>query len=107
MSHNLPHTIIRSGSFVFNGRVPKSIKAGFGCEQVRIKLGKDEHKTGVLAEKLTMKLDQLWGSPIVRPMNPERLLEVVTPSQGSSRWTMHWKSISTIEEQAKDRDLKN
>ena len=53
VSHNLPHTIIRSGSFVFNRRVPRAVQADFGCEYVRIKLGRDEHKAGMLAEKLT------------------------------------------------------
>ena len=79
MPHNLPHTIIRSGSFVFNRRVPRAVQADFGCEYVRIKLGRDEHKAGMLAEKLTKKLDQLWNSPVVRPMNPEKLLNAVTP----------------------------
>ena len=35
MSHILPRTILRSGSFVFNRRVPKAVVQDFGQEVVR------------------------------------------------------------------------
>ena len=79
MSHNLSHTIIRSGSFVFNRRVPKAIQSDFGAEVVRIRLGRDEQQAKLLAERLTTKLDQIWASPIVRPVEVSRLLANAKP----------------------------
>lgn len=46
MSHNLKHTIIRSGAYVFNRRVPKRARESFGKEAVRVSLGTDESGPG-------------------------------------------------------------
>ena len=79
MSHNLPHTILRSGSFVFNRRVPKAVVHDFGQEVVRVKLGKDQNQAKVLAERLTQRLDDIWASPKVRPVEITHILDAVAP----------------------------
>lgn len=79
MSHNLPNTILRSGSYVFNRRVPKAVQADFGAEVVRVKLGRDQEQASLLAQRLTEKLDQIWSSPCVRPVDVKHLLSTIAP----------------------------
>ena len=79
MSHNLPHTILRSGSFVFNRRVPRAVVQDFGQEVVRVKLGKDQDQAKVLAERLTQRLDEIWASPKVLPVEITHILDAVAP----------------------------
>ncbi len=79
MSHNLPHIIIRNGSFVFNRRVPKAVQVGFGSQFVRAHLGQNQDKAELLASKLTKKLDEIWASPSVQPIDVSHLLTSITP----------------------------
>lgn len=79
MSHNLPHTILRSGSFVFNQRVPRAVVPDFGQEVVRLRLGRDLDQARVLAERLTQRLDEIWASPVVQPLEPARVLDSISP----------------------------
>ncbi len=79
MSHNLPHIIVRNGSFVFNRRVPKAVQAGFGSQFVRAHLGQNQDKAELLASKLTKKLDEIWASPSVQPLDVSHLLMSITP----------------------------
>ena len=46
---------------------------------VRVRLGRDEDKAALLAGKLTRKLDDIWASPVVRPLDVPTLLSSVTP----------------------------
>ena len=79
MSHNPSHIIIRSGSFVFNRRVPKAVQPGFGSQFVRVLLGRNQDKAEMLASKLTKKLDEIWASPSVQPIDASHLLASITP----------------------------
>ena len=79
MSHNPSHIIIRNGSFVFNRRVPKALQPGFGSQFVRAHLGRDQDKAEMLASKLTKKLDEIWSSPSVQPIDVPHLLTTITP----------------------------
>jgi len=78
-SHNSSHIIIRNGSFVFNRRVPKADQAGFGSQFVRAHLGRDQDKAEMLASRLTKKLDEIWASPSVQPIDVSHLLMSITP----------------------------
>ena len=77
MSHNLPHTILRSGSFVFNRRVPKAVAQDFGQKVVRVRLGRNQDQARVLAERLTERLDEIWASPKVRPVEITHIVDAV------------------------------
>lgn len=79
MQHNMPHTILRSGSFVFNRRVPRAVQADFGAEFVRVRLGRNHEHAMLLAERLTQKLDEIWSSPSVRPVEVPQLLKGIAP----------------------------
>ena len=79
MSHNLPHTILRSGSFVFNRRVPRAVVQDFGQEVVRVRLGRNYDQARVLAKRLTQRLDEIWASPKVCPVEVGHILESVKP----------------------------
>ena len=79
MSHNPSHIIIRNGSFVFNRRVPKAAQPGFGSQFVRVRLGQNQGKAEVLASKLTKKLDAIWASPSIQPLDVSHLLTSITP----------------------------
>ena len=78
-SHKPSHIIIRNGSFVFNRRVPKALQPGFGSQFVRAHLGRNQDKAEMLASKLTKKLDEIWSSPSVQPINVSHLLTSITP----------------------------
>ena len=79
MSHNPSHTIRRHGSYVFNRRVPRAIQEDFGTTLVRVNLGRDKDKARMVAERLTQKLDQIWASPVVRPVEISRLVANASP----------------------------
>ncbi|MGR3716375.1 MAG: DUF6538 domain-containing protein [Thermohalobaculum sp.] len=68
-SHNRSHIIVRNGSFVFNRRVPKAVQSGFGSQFVRVRLGQNQDRAELLASKLTKKLDEIWASPSVQPLD--------------------------------------
>lgn len=75
MSHNLSHTILRSGSYFYNRRVPERVRDGFGMGAVRIKLGRDEDEVEELASHLTAALDKLWSVEDVRPVDLSHLVK--------------------------------
>ena len=52
MSHDLPQTISRCGSYVFN-RVPKAVQSDFRPRVVRVKLGRDQEQASLLAHRVT------------------------------------------------------
>ena len=79
MSHNPSHIIIRNGSFVFNRRVPKAVQPRFGSQFVRAHLGRDQDKAELLASRLTKKLDEIWASPSVQPIDVSHLLTSISP----------------------------
>ena len=79
MSHSPTHTIIRNGSFVFNRRAPRAIQSDFGTAVARFDLGRDRDKASTVAERLTRKLDEIWDSPVVRPIEVSHLVPSVTP----------------------------
>ncbi len=81
MSHNLSHTILRSGSYYYNRRVPDRVKDAFGMSAVRLKLGRDEDEAGKLATHLTETLNDLWNVEDARPVDLSRLIKSARPEQ--------------------------
>jgi len=79
VSHNPSHIIVRNGSFVFNRRVPKAAQFGFGSQVVRVRLGQNQDQAELLASKLTKKLDEIWASPSVQPLDLSHMLTSITP----------------------------
>lgn len=71
--------MLRSGSYVFNRRVPKAVQSNFGALVVRVKLGRNQEHASLLAHRLTEKLDQIWASPSVRPVDVKHLLSTIVP----------------------------
>ena len=81
MSHNLSHTILHSGSYYYNRRVPDRVKEAFGMSAVRLRLGRNEDEAGHLAIHLTETLNDLWNVEDVRPVDLSRLIKSVRPEQ--------------------------
>jgi hypothetical protein len=73
MACNLRHTFRRGTTFYYNRRVPKGVDDAFGCSVVRLNLGCDPEKALQLSEALTDKLDELWSSPRVVPVDLNQL----------------------------------
>ncbi len=73
MAYNLRHTFRRGTTFYYNRRVPKGVDDAFGCSVVRLNLGCDPEKALQLSEALTDKLDELWSSPRVVPVDLNQL----------------------------------
>ncbi len=81
MSHNLSHTILRSGSYYYNRRVPDRVRTAFGMRAVRLKLGRDEDEAAEVAAHLTETLNELWNVEDVRPVDLSKLIKSVRPEQ--------------------------
>ena len=79
MSHIPQYTMLRGGSLVYNRRVPKHAREGFGLNAVRITLGVDRELAGLVATRLTQNLDQLWASPSVYPVDIAELVSSLKP----------------------------
>ena len=79
MSHIPQYTMLRGSSLVYNRRVPKQARDGFGSNSVRITLGAAQELAGLLATRLTQKLNQLWASPSVRPIDVVELVASLKP----------------------------
>lgn len=79
MSHKSSYLITRGGSLVYNRRVPKHAQDAFGCSFVRVSLGNNEGRARAIAESLTRKLDQIWASPSLKPVDVAALVAVAAP----------------------------
>lgn len=79
MGHNLVHTILRNGTFYYNRRVPSCAVAPFGREVVKVRLSNDYDEAKELSELLTDKLNELWKSPVIQPVNPRELIAATRP----------------------------
>ncbi|MDO6458709.1 tyrosine-type recombinase/integrase [Celeribacter halophilus] len=79
MVHNLRHTVRRGQSFYYNRRVPRGLEKAFGCNLVRLNLGRDPEKATQTSEALTVKLNQLWAAQQVMPVDLQQILSNLSP----------------------------
>lgn len=79
MVHNLVHTVKRGGTFYYNRRVPKNVSEAFGCNLVRVNLGRDLETAAMTSEALSDKLDELWAASTVMPVDVKHLAKSLTP----------------------------
>jgi hypothetical protein len=54
---------------VFNRRVPKHAQIGFEKSFAHVNLGSELATASLIAERLTAKLDEIWTSPTVVPVD--------------------------------------
>lgn len=120
MSHNLIHTIMRGGTYVYNRRVPRQIANATSQKQIRISLGQDFHLAKTMSEALTVRLDEIWNAPVCDPINVKWLLETLKPKHVTLTYcaeaylgerNIHRRptelAVKTLIELAGDRDIRS